>query len=945
MVNPNDVTINIPLTSVTTHSTTGARKGDANMSSLAYKLSNDSQDRTNNEKSGLFHRTETGLGRRRKLEQKGLPQKDEEDGTLTSMGKIYNKILNFSIVTRYFLYVLPLALAIAIPIIVGATVAKKATVAGVQITWFFTWIEIVWLGIWIAKLFAQSLPWVFQFLCGIVSSGTRKYALILKALEIPLSLVGWAAICVSTFTPLMTLNPYARKIGDTKSKDWQTTVRSILFALFFSTIILLVEKLVVQLISISYHRKQFDSKIKASKRNIHLLSLLYDASRALFPAYCPEFAAEDYIINDSIDVNIKVGGASGSATPMRLIQNVGANVGRVGDKITAAFGNVAQEITGKQVFNPTSAHSVVVEALEKTSSSQALARRVWMSFVMEGREALYRDDIVDVLGPERAAEAEECFACLDRDGNGDISLDEMVLTVCEFGRERHAIASSMHDVDQAIHVLDNLLMTVAFIIVVFLFVAMLNKNFTTTLATAGTALLSLSFVFAITCQEVLGSCIFLFVKHPFDVGDRVDIGENQLVVERISLLFTVFRKVKDHKTTQVPNIILNSNWIENVTRSKAMREQVLLYVNFDTTLEDIQLLKNEMSAFVLDKENNRDFQPDVDIEVTGIAEMNKLELKIEIRHKSNWSNEAVRASRRSKFMCALVLALRKIPIYGPGAGDAALGDSAKPTYSVTISDEQAAANRKEFADNKDKKRLVPLNVEENVDQSSGSAQEGASTTATGKSTSVDHLSGGVTSRGVSTQSTSTAARAEASILETLNARPAGLDPAHDDDEDDDDNNNHNNNDHYKTSGNPTLGRAGTRRSSDIEQVRDILRRESNRGRRKPASPTGASIQSPTTIDEVVTPLARSASRPAEAAAGQDFHEYAFTAPPSQPHGIARLPEPEARASGYPSTLPVQQRPRAGSGTNRRPVAGANGNGWPMQGQSQGQGQGQGQGQR
>ncbi|KAF7502609.1 hypothetical protein GJ744_005450 [Endocarpon pusillum] len=923
MPNPNDVTINIPMTSVSNQSATGARKGDVNVTAATYGSSNDSPNQTHNEKSGLFHRTDTGLGRRRKLEQKGLPQKDEDDGTITSMGKIYNKILNFSIVTRYFVYVLPLALTIAIPIIVGATVARKSTVAGVQITWFFTWIEIVWLGIWIAKLFAQSLPWVFQFLCGIVSSGTRKYALILKALEIPISLVGWAAICVSTFTPLMTLNPYARKIGDTQTKNWQATVRNILFAALFSTLVFLVEKLLVQLISISYHRKQFDSKIKASKRNIHLLSCLYDASRALFPAYCSEFAAEDYLINDSIDISGKVGNGqngSGSATPMRLIQNVGANVGRVGDKITAAFGNVAQEITGKQVFNPTSAHSIVVEALEKTSSSEALARRLWMSFVMEGREALFRDDIVDVLGAERTTEAEECFACLDRDGNGDISLDEMILTVCEFGRERHSIASSMHDVDQAIHVLDNLLTVVASIIIVFVFVAFLNKNFTTTLATAGTALLSLSFVFAVTCQEVLGSCIFLFVKHPFDVGDRVDIGQSQLVVERISLLFTVFRKVKDHKTTQVPNIVLNTNWIDNISRSKAMREQVLLYINFDTTLEDIQLLKNEIAAFVLDKENNRDFQPDIDIEVTGIAEMNKLELCVEIRHKSNWSNEAVRASRRSKFMCALVLALRKIPIYGPGAGDAVLGDIGKPTYSVAISDEQAAANKKEFSDAKDKKRMIPKNVEEDDDDAPKSPDTAGNTT-TGKSTSVDYLGGIVAPRGLSTQSTSTAAKAEAAILETLNARPAGLDPAHDD-----------TNNYYKANEELALAKTESRRSQDIEDIRGLLRKESNRGRRKAGSPTGASVQSPTTIDEVVTPPPRSASRPATAAGGQDFHEYTYTVGPQQPMATTALPQWEDRESTYPAPPPSQQRARAGSGVNRRPVAGGSGNPRPGQGQ-------------
>lgn len=67
---------------------------------------------------------------------------DGEEDTLNRMGRIYNKILNFSIVTRYFVYVSPLALCIAVPIIVGATAAPNAKIGGVPIVWFFTWIEV-----------------------------------------------------------------------------------------------------------------------------------------------------------------------------------------------------------------------------------------------------------------------------------------------------------------------------------------------------------------------------------------------------------------------------------------------------------------------------------------------------------------------------------------------------------------------------------------------------------------------------------------------------------------------------------------------------------------------------------------------------------------------------------------------------------------------------------
>lgn len=66
---------------------------------------------------------------------------------------------------------------------------------------------------------------------------------------------------------------------------------------------------------------------------------------------------------------------------------------------------------------------------------------------------------------------------------------------------------------------------------------------------------SLSFVFAVTTQEVLGSCIFLFVKHPYDVGDRVDVmgtAENSsLIVEKISLLYTVFKRLDNQQILQV----------------------------------------------------------------------------------------------------------------------------------------------------------------------------------------------------------------------------------------------------------------------------------------------------------------------------------------------------------------------------------------------------------
>ena len=82
----------------------------------------------------------------------------------------------------------------------------------------------------------------------------------------------------------------------------------------------------------------------------------------------------------------------------------------------------------------------------------------------------------------------------------------------EIGKERKSIRRSMRDIDSAIEKLDDVLVVVVFIIAIFIFISFLNTDFATTLATAGTALLSLSFIFSATCQEILASILFLFYK-------------------------------------------------------------------------------------------------------------------------------------------------------------------------------------------------------------------------------------------------------------------------------------------------------------------------------------------------------------------------------------------------------------------------------------------------
>lgn len=648
-----------------------------------------------------------------------------EEDPLTKIGNFLYRIHRFSIITRYALYVLPVAGILAVPLALCDTIYKHSRAGNIRLLGLFIWIEILWLSLWVCKLCAKTVPIIFQAACGLISTGIRKYSLVLLALEIPLSLFMWSIVAWATIPVICAFDQGRCGTG------WVTTLRTAAVATIAVAAIFLTEKFFVQLVSINYHRKQFDTKIRESKRTIHILDHMYDASRALFPLFCHEFAEDDYLIQDP-----DTSGMRKTLTKAGIHTRFFNDIGRARDNFTAAFGNMASEISGKQVFNPTAAHSIVIAALETRHASKALARRIWLSFVSEGKDALYKQDIIDILGPERIEEAEEIFAALDKDCNGDVSLDEMTMLVVEVGMERKNRAKSMHDINQAIAVLDRLLSLVVLIAIAFVYAAFFSKTLASKTTQLWSTFTGLSFAIGGTVTEFLSCCIFLFIKHAYDVGDRVDIDKNELIVEHISLMYTVFRRVDSDKTVQIPHTVANGLWIDNISRSRAMKERLTIAVSVETSSADILALRGELEKFVQASENKRDFQHEFDIELLSVGDMKQLELRVEIRHKvsksslsqhtpipstvrptniarhtnkpfqSNFSNELLRSTRRNKFMCELLSCIRRIPILPPGGSPhPPPNDPSNPTYSLAISDATAQAARATHDPEQESKRL------------------------------------------------------------------------------------------------------------------------------------------------------------------------------------------------------------------------------------------------
>ena len=433
---------------------------------------------------------------------------------------------------------------------------------------------------------------------------------------------------------------------------WIDVVQKIIVAFFVLATLNFVEKILIQWITISFHHRTYAKRIEDHKTAVSYLVHLYEHSKT-------KIHSEDSIWEGAA-------GESNSETraPLRFLQN---NARNVVSGVGHVVNRIAGDFTGRK-FTVNHPRKVVLEMIKSTETAQTLARLIFRS-LQEGTSNMIKLKDVECAfkTPE---EADACFNLLDKDLNGNITMDELEGACDEIHREKKAIAASVKDLDSVIKKLDKVFLTICFIIAIIVFVSIISGSAAAALASAGTAVLGLAWVLQSTAQEFLQSIIFIFVKHPYDVGDRVTIygntgstltGDDYYVTE-IHLLFTAFKKLQG-QIVQAPNSVLNSLFILNHQRSNALADAVPLVMRFGTAPELIDELKDRMLKFV--EENKRDYQNKILTEVRTIEEVYSFTMNFIFFHKSSFQNELVRLNRHNKFVAQLMYEMHSLGIEGP----------------------------------------------------------------------------------------------------------------------------------------------------------------------------------------------------------------------------------------------------------------------------------------
>lgn len=72
---------------------------------------------------------------------------DGDDNTPSKIGQYLHRVHSASVIARYALYILPVSMLLAVPMIVTANAPYRAD--GIRLLGLFIWIEIIWLTFWV----------------------------------------------------------------------------------------------------------------------------------------------------------------------------------------------------------------------------------------------------------------------------------------------------------------------------------------------------------------------------------------------------------------------------------------------------------------------------------------------------------------------------------------------------------------------------------------------------------------------------------------------------------------------------------------------------------------------------------------------------------------------------------------------------------------------------
>ncbi|GKU95917.1 hypothetical protein SLEP1_g9214 [Rubroshorea leprosula] len=280
-----------------------------------------------------------------------------------------------------------------------------------------------------------------------------------------------------------------------------------------------------------------------------------------------------------------------------------------------------------------------------------MARRIFKNVAKPGAKYIEEEDLMRFL---KRAEIHTIFPLFEGAlETGRISKSSFRNWVVRAYFERKFLAHSLNDTKTAVQQLHKLASSVVIVIIIVVSLLVMEVATPKVILVVLTNLILVGFMFQNTCKMVFESIVFIFIMHPFDIGDRCVIDDVQMIVEEMNILTTVFLRY-DMEKIYYPNSVLLTKPISNFYRSPEMHDCIDFTINLSTPMDTIIALKKAIQIYI--ESRPKYWNPKHLVFVKEIGRMNKLKMALSVQHTINHQNYGERCSRITE----LILELKKI---------------------------------------------------------------------------------------------------------------------------------------------------------------------------------------------------------------------------------------------------------------------------------------------
>lgn len=243
--------------------------------------------------------------------------------------------------------------------------------------WFMIWLEVVWCTLWLARasehtnLFGSTantfqfvsklIPYPIGIMCSAFTNQYKKWQDMARQLELPATLFLWWIGIYCSFLPIMRGN---HMDGKNDTTYWEKNANIVLLVLFIATILNLVEKIIIQLIAITFHQRTYADRIELNRFQIDSLTKMYRWVK---------LNDKDMGYTEKEEKE-KSNSNSGSITPRVVLQQAKMVGQQAFTKVGDVVGKIAGDFTGREVNKSTSPQQVVMTLLSTNEGCNVVSR-------------------------------------------------------------------------------------------------------------------------------------------------------------------------------------------------------------------------------------------------------------------------------------------------------------------------------------------------------------------------------------------------------------------------------------------------------------------------------------------------------------------------------------------------------------------------------------------